>query len=33
MDVELDFSPEVGEITEGLETYDGFGLTDPYEDE
>jgi len=29
--MELDFSPDEGEINEGLETYDGFNLIDPYE--
>ena len=35
--MELDFSPEVGELTEGGETYDGFSydaaVNSPYEDE
>ncbi len=29
--MELDFSPDEGELNEGFETYDGFGLVDPYE--
>ena len=30
--MELDFSPELGEIYEGLDAYEGFGIED-YEDQ